>query len=179
MQEDESQSDNDDCGSGLSTLTFLNFAMASISIAANLLSNSNSNSNNNNNNNNNNNKNDNNVNIGNSNNNVNSQNVLMFTPMIGRRSVMENSRETATSIFASKDFCQPNDIPIWMKKAVIRALDFFLRLENCSKLSDVQLCKQQEIQFEKIQLDNFSDITQRFVVEHLLVGTAKISGLDF
>ena len=53
MQEDEGQSDlGDDCGSGLSTLTFLNFAMASISIAANLLSSSNSNSNNNNNNNN-------------------------------------------------------------------------------------------------------------------------------
>ena len=66
--------------------------MASISIAANLLSNTNSNSNNNNNNNNNNNKNDNNINIGNNNNNVNSQNVLMFNPMIGRRSVIEHSR---------------------------------------------------------------------------------------
>ena len=52
MKEDESQSDlSEDCGSGLSTLAFMNFVMASISIAANLLSNSNSNSNNNNNNN--------------------------------------------------------------------------------------------------------------------------------
>ena len=54
MKEDESQSDfSEDCGSGPSTLAFMNFVMASISITANLLSNTNSNSNNNNNNNNN------------------------------------------------------------------------------------------------------------------------------
>ena len=87
MQEDEKNSSHDDnCGGGITALTFLNFVMSSISIAVNLLSNTNSNSNNNNNNNNNNNKNDNNVNIGNSNNNVNSQNVVMFNPMMGRRS---------------------------------------------------------------------------------------------
>merc|ERR1712226_1066585 len=120
MQEDESQSDNDDCGGGMSTLSFLNFAMASISIAANLLSNSNSNSNNNNNN-------------GNNNNNVNSQNVIMFMPPIGKK------RRRRRSIFANtQKFCETDDpISNWMKQLVIQSLDFFLRLENCSKLKSV------------------------------------------
>ncbi len=43
MQEDEKNSSHDDCGGGITALTFLNFAMASISIAANLISNDNSN----------------------------------------------------------------------------------------------------------------------------------------
>ena len=71
----------------ISAFTFLNFLAASVSLAGNLGSNTNSNNNNNNNNNNDNNNNDNNVNIGNNNNNVNSANTLMFTPMIGKRSI--------------------------------------------------------------------------------------------
>ena len=103
MREDETQSDfSDDCGTGLSTLTFMNFVMASISIATNLLSNTNSNSNNNNNNDNNLNKNDNNVNIGSNNNNVNSQNVLMFNPMIGRRSTFARRKIKVSKIILVK-----------------------------------------------------------------------------
>ena len=177
MQEDESQSDNDDCGGGLSTFTFLNFAMASISIAANLLSNSNSNSNNNNNNNNNNNKNDNNINIGNNNNNVNSQNVIMFMPPVGKK------RRRRRSIFANtQKFCESDDpIPNWMKQLVIQTLDFFLRLENCSKSKSVhQLeCKKNEISIEKTRLSSMQDSDRKFVLEHLLIGTSKISGIDF
>ena len=103
----------------------------------------------------------------------------MFLPMIGRRSVFTNPRPR-TSVFADKDFCEADpEIPIWMKKATLRALDFFLRLENCSRLPNPKLCKQKEVASEKSSLDTLQDETEHFVIEHLLRGTAKISKAEF
>jgi hypothetical protein len=156
--------------------------MASISIAANLLSNTNSNSNNNNNNNNDNNKNDNNINIGSSNNNVNNQNVLMFNPMMGRRSVLQGQPGYASIFWHKKEaICNAqagDQVPVWMKKAVFNALDFFLRLKSCSKTNQDK-CQYAQVEQEKINLDLIKDETEQFVIEHLMIGTAKIAGFGF
>ena len=172
MQEDASQSDfSDDCDTGLSTLTFMNFVMASISIAANLLSNTNSNSNNNNNNDNNLNKNDNNVNIGNNNNNVNSQNVLMFNPMIGRRSTY--ARRVLKEVVLES--CTNHQVP-WLKKSAFHSIDFFVRLQNCAKGKDKIYCQRQEVEKERKNLKLIHNSEEKYVTEHLLLGTAKIAG---
>ena len=173
MQEDASQSDfSDDCDTGISTLTFMNFVMASISIAANLLSNTNSNSNNNNNNDNNLNKNDNNVNVGNNNNNVNSQNVLMFNPMIGRRSTYAR-RVLKESVLES---CTNHQIP-WLKKSALHSIDFFVRLQNCAKSVDGKInCQRKAVENEKEKLKLIHNSVEKYVTEHLLLGTAKIAG---
>lgn len=87
----------------------------------------------------------------------------MFTPMMGRRSLMvdpktrfkrsifsryvsniESVRCFVTTLqtyfispclfFSSDKFCSEVDgIPLWLKQAALQSLDFFVRLENCQK----------------------------------------------
>ena len=104
----------------------------------------------------------------------------MFMPPVGKK------RRRRRSIFANtQKFCETDDpIPNWMKQLVIQSLDFFLRLENCSKSKSVHQvvqvqCKKNEISIEKSRLDSMQDSDRKFVLEHLLMGTAKISGIDF
>ena len=102
----------------------------------------------------------------------------MFMPPVGKK------RRRRRSIFANtQKFCESDDpIPNWMKQLVIQSLDFFLRLENCSKLKSVNQvvqCKNNEISIEKSVLGSMQDSDRKFVLEHLLMGTAKISGIDF
>ena len=102
----------------------------------------------------------------------------MFMPPVGKK------RRRRRSIFANtQKFCETDDpIPNWMKQLVIQSLDFFLRLENCSKLKSVNKvaqCKKIEISIEKSELGSMQDSDRKFMLEHLLIGTSKISGIDF
>ena len=118
-------------------------------------------------------------NIGNNNNNVNNQNVLMFNPMMGRRSLMLDTQDRfKRSLFYDDDYCDKNsEIPTWLKEAAIQSLDLFLRLQNCSNSPK---CHQAEIQESQKHLRTINDEDQRYVMEHLFIGSAKIGGgLDF
>ena len=117
------------------------------------------------------NKNDNNVNIGNNNNNVNSQNVLMFNPMIGRRSTYTR-RVLKESVLES---CTDHQIP-WLKKSALHSVDFFIRLQNCRKFPEKIQCQNQEVEKEKEKLKHIENPEEKYVIEHLLLGTAKIAG---
>ena len=131
---------------------------------------------------NNNNKNDNNVNIGSNNNNQNSQNVVMFNPMMGRRSLFADPKARfKRSILSDEEFCpkESETIPIWLKKSVLKSVDFFLRLKNCEKSRQKTKCHSTELNKEReILLKNSCETEETIVLEHLILGTAKIAGLE-
>ena len=161
--------------SGISTLTFLNFVLASLSIAASVSSNTNSNANANNDNNNNNNLNDNNVNIGNNNNNVNSENMLTFQPMVGkrrRRYIKQNLDH----------MCMFQNYPNWVSKTAFQAFEFFARLESCKKLvhngelfnrskNEYNLCVEQNILNETNRLRLIENKEEKELFSTLFCGT--------
>ena len=160
--------------SGISTLTFLNFVLASLSIAASVSSNTNSNANANNDNNNNNNLNDNNVNIGNNNNNVNSENMLTFQPMVGkrRRRYLKQDLDPA---------CAFQYYPNWISKTAFLAFEFFARLESCKKLQHQEelinrsnnFCVEQNILHETKRLRLIENKEEKELASHLFCGTIR------
>ena len=176
--EEEEEQDCDEA-SNISTLTFLNFVIASLSAAASLSSNTNSNANANNDNNNNNNLNDNNVNIGSNNNNVNSENMLTFQPMVGKRKRRYNGERYNL-------FCQKDSETNWISKTAFNALEFFARLETCKRkrsrlLYDAggdtkyKLCIQQVISEEINRLQLIEIKVQRELSTQLNCRALKIS----
>ena len=167
----------EDCDetSSISTLTFLNFVLASLSIAASVSSNTNSNANANNDNNNNNNLNDNNVNIGNNNNNVNSENMLTFQPMVGKR----RRRYIKQNI---DPMCMFQNYPNWVSKTAFLAFEFFARLESCKKLvhkeklinrsnNEYNFCVEQNILHEKNRLQLIENKEEKELASNLFCGT--------
>ena len=178
FQEEEEDADCDET-SNISTLTFLNFVLASLSIAASVSSNTNSNANANNDNNNNNNLNDNNVNIGNNNNNVNSQNMLTFQPMVGKR-----KRRRYDSDYSL--LCKYNSEQAWLSKAAFDALEFFARLETCRKASfgglynsksksNNKVCIKEIVCEEVNRLKDIDIQQRRSAATQLLTGALRIS----
>ena len=174
----------EDCDetSSISTLTFLNFVLASLTIAASVSSNTNSNANANNDNNNNNNLNDNNVNIGNNNNNVNSENMLTFQPMVGKRKrrYLEKGHEF---------MCTLHDHQTWISKSALNALEFFARLESCKKLvrknesihwsnDEYNRCLKDTIFEERKRIRFIQILAQKELASHLLCGALNLSVSD-
>ena len=169
----------EDCdeASSISTLTFLNFVLASLSIAASVSSNTNSNANANNDNNNNNNLNDNNVNIGNNNNNVNSENMLTFQPMVGKR----RRRYLKQDIDPT---CMLQTYPNWLSKSAFEALEFFARLESCKKFarrknflngssSEYDFCVDQNIEHEKSRVKFIENKEETNLASNIFCGTIE------
>ena len=72
------------------------------------------------------------------------------------------------------DFCGSDRIP-WLKRSALQAVDFFVRLQNCAKF-DKDKCQEREINKEKENLKTITDPEEKYVTEHLLLGTAKIAG---
>ena len=170
----------DDCeeSSSISTLTFLNFVLASLSIAASVSSNTNSNANANNDNNNNNNLNDNNVNIGNNNNNINSENMLTFQPMVGKRRRRYLYQELDS-------ICTFQNYPSWKLEAAYHAFELFAKLESCKKLTrkneymkrasdDHKICVQQNILQEKNRIRLIEIKDQKDFASTLFCGTLNL-----
>ena len=123
------------------------------------------------------------MNIGNNNNNQNSQNVIMFNPMMGRRSLFSDPKARfKRSILDDEKYCPANDdkVPVWLKKSALYAIEFYLRLKNCDRSLNQVQCRYQELSSEKKRFENSSvSNVEKEVLEHLLIGTAKIAGLDF
>ena len=163
--------------SGISTLTFLNFVLASLSIAASVSSNTNSNANANNANNNNNNLNDNNVNIGNNNNNVNSENMLTFQPMVGKRRRRYLKQDL-------DPICAFQNYPDWASNTAFFAFEFFARLESCKKLEhqkgliyrtkhEYTFCVKQNILHEANRIRLIENNEEKELASHLFCGTIR------
>lgn len=86
------------------------------------------------------------------------------------------------SLFYNNDYCDKNShIPTWLKEAALHSLDFFLRLQNCPKSSETgNPCHESIIQESRNHLSRITDEEQRYILEHLFIGSAKIgAGLDF
>ena len=172
----------EDCDekSSISTLTFLNFVLASLTIAASVSGNTNSNANANNDNNNNNNLNDNNVNIGNNNNNVNSENMLTFQPMVGKRKRRYLNK--------GHDFmCTLHDNNSWASETALNALEFFARLESCKKFArknepiyrsnnKYNICLKHNIFQESNRIELIEIMKQKEFASHLFCGALSQFG---
>ena len=165
FEEEDGQEENCSEASNISTLTFLNFVLASISVAASVSSNTNSNANSNNDNNNNNNLNNNNINLGNNNNNINSENMLTFQPMVGKR-----KRRYVGEKF---DLLEKYDgEPKWIYKIVVDALELFAGLQSCNKrnyglLVNEQRTKNIKLCIERIMSEENRRLERITIEEHM------------
>ena len=95
--------------------------------------------------------------------------------MMGRRSLFADPKTRfKRSIFYDDEFCLKNqEIPTWLKNAAIHSVDFFVRLQNCRQNST---CINSEANTSKSFLDEIQDESEKFVIQHLYLGTAKIAG---
>ncbi len=67
------------------------------------------------------------------------------------------------------------------KKSYHNSLKFSLnraRLESCKKSVKVKSCQWKELAMENERLPKIVDEVEKYVTEHLVIGTAKIVGLE-
>lgn len=112
----------------------------------------------------------------------------MFNPMMGRRSIREQSVSSNRTVFGlnhskGTSECDAGEILPWLENAPVHALEFFLKLQSCKKIHNgwlnVEKCMEKLVADEKIQLTHIMDPNEAFFMEHLLKGTAQITGIDF
>ena len=91
--------------------------------------------------------------------------------MIGRRSTY--ARRVLKEVVLES--CTNHQVP-WLKKSAFHSIDFFVRLQNCAKGKDKIYCQRQEVEKERKNLKLIHNSEEKYVTEHLLLGTAKIAG---